>query len=181
MRLPISTFLLSAAGLFAIGSAHHAPNETLAAGLFAVGSTHHAPNGTDPSEVHFEPCKKGADNIFDVSTINLSPNPPQAGRNLDITVHGNLKQEAEAGSIMKVVIKSGLIPLLKLKFDFCEGVNTTCPVKAGDVTFSKGQWIDERVPTGWSYLIKVKVLGKDKKQWGCVKVPITVVDPPKSS
>lgn len=139
----------------------------------------------DPSQVPFKACKGKAMNesLFEIAEINLSPNPPQVGRNLDIAVRGHLKQDADEGSIMKVSIKTGALTSKKLEYDFCEGVNTTCPVEAGEVRFRKLQWIDPRIPTFLHYKLKVELFDKDdlRKALSCVLVPIKLARPPKSS
>lgn len=174
----------------------------VSAGLFAIASTRSVPlNATgatwiplddiigpdlvsnDTSEVSFSTCKgtSAEQSLFEVEEIHFSPNPPQTNRNLDITVRGHLKQDAEEGSIMKVSIKTGIVTLKRLRYDFCEGVNTTCPVKAGEVAFRKEQWIDRRIPTSWAYKIKVEVYSKEKQRLGCVDIPVKLSKPPKSS
>lgn len=165
--------LAAAAGLVGLGSARVRPIEDDLLRVDDVTSMDLLEDaGSAP--LPFEGCKNVnlKDSVFEINEIHLSPNPPKVGNNVLITVIGNLKEEAPEKSVVTVTIKRGAVKLTKLQYDFCEGVNTTCPVKAGDVTFSKKQWLDPRLPTKWKYNVKVGVATKDKQQLACVKVPI---------
>lgn len=159
-------------GLYGFASAHVLPrtNETIHLDDVAVLSN----MSNDLGKVQFSACKNTnvEQSTFEIKSIELTPNPPRVNGNVMIKVRGNLKENAEEGATMKISIKKGKLTLTKLKYDFCEGVGTSCPVKAGDVTFSKEQWIDKRIPTRWSYKVKVDMYTKDKTSMGCVEVPI---------
>lgn len=173
--------LIAAVGVLGLGSARVLPMEDdtlLVDDLTTLNLTNAS---LDEPDVPFEGCKKVIikDSIFEINKIQFSPNPPKVGQDVQITVKGNLKEEAPKDSIMTVKVKRGALKLTKLEYDFCEGVNTTCPVQPGDVLFSKAQFLDPRLPTNWKYNVFVEVKTKDKKQLACIKVPVRLA--PKDS
>lgn len=166
--------LAVAVGLCGFASAHVLPRTNEAIRLDDVVVFDNTTNDVDVDKVQFSPCKHTnlEQSTFQITSIELSPNPPRVNDTVLIKVRGHLKEDAEQGATMRIAIKKGGLTLTKLNYDFCEGVGTTCPVKAGDVTFSKKQWIDRRIPTRWSYRVKVDMFTKNKTPMGCVEVPV---------
>ncbi|RPD82023.1 hypothetical protein L226DRAFT_607227 [Lentinus tigrinus ALCF2SS1-7] len=74
--------------------------------------------------------------IVHVKSIQVSPDPPERGQDLTITVEGVADASVEDGAYADVTVKAGVIKLLQKEFDICEearNANTTiqCPVEKG--------------------------------------------------
>jgi len=86
----------------------------------------------------YEVCGLPSDPI-QISSIEVSPSPPQPGKDLTITVTGTAVEIIEEGAYADVLVKLGLVKLLKKRFDVCEearnnNVSVQCPVDKGTYT-----------------------------------------------
>ncbi|KAF9240851.1 hypothetical protein BU15DRAFT_61182 [Melanogaster broomeanus] len=57
---------------------------------------------------------------IEVKSLSVSPDPPQAGEDLTVTVSATAFKTIEDGATADVVVKLGLIKLLTKSFDVCE-------------------------------------------------------------
>lgn len=55
-----------------------------------------------------------------IESITVSPDPPEPGKNLTVTVEATANEVVEEGAYADVTVKLGLIKLLQKRFDVCE-------------------------------------------------------------
>ncbi|KAG0742039.1 hypothetical protein G6F57_006530 [Rhizopus arrhizus] len=84
-------------------------------------------------------CDKQPD-LLTIEYIRLNPEVPVKGKNLEIEFKGYLSEQVPEGTQVEIVVKLGLVQLLKRKFDFCDKIqeiDEKCPIPEGEVTFHK--------------------------------------------
>ncbi|QRV83309.1 hypothetical protein RhiJN_11325 [Ceratobasidium sp. AG-Ba] len=86
-----------------------------------------------------------------IKSIQVSPDPPQPGKDLTVTVAGKVQETIKEGAYADVVVKLGLIKLLKKTFDLCEearsaNVSVQCPVNPGDYTITHTVTLPKEIP-----------------------------------
>ncbi|KAJ7655915.1 ML domain-containing protein [Mycena rosella] len=73
---------------------------------------------------------------FHLKSLTVSPDPPVPGKNLTVTVTGDVLQPIQDGAYADITVKLGLIKLIQKTFDVCEearnaNVSVRCPVAKG--------------------------------------------------
>ncbi|KAJ3232636.1 Phosphatidylglycerol/phosphatidylinositol transfer protein [Chytriomyces hyalinus] len=92
--------------------------------------------------------------FLNITSLSVFPDPPQRGQDATITIVGNLKEDIQDGSKLKLLVKMGPIALTRQEVDICQELNQSgdaCPIKQGDVVFSKSFRIPAEVPNGKYY------------------------------
>ncbi|KAI9060176.1 hypothetical protein FKP32DRAFT_1679137 [Trametes sanguinea] len=74
--------------------------------------------------------------IVHIKSIQVSPDPPQRGEDLTVTVEGVADSQVEDGAYADVTVKVGVIKILQKEFDVCEeaskaNASVQCPVEKG--------------------------------------------------
>lgn len=72
---------------------------------------------------------------FELESISVSPDPPEPGKDLTITIQGKLAQPLQKGAYVELQVKLGLIRLVRKTLDLCaelEKMGVAIPVPAGD-------------------------------------------------
>jgi len=96
-------------------------------------------------------CSDNVPYLLDIDYIVLSPNPPLSGHSLTVNASGYLKETIEDGAYVNVIVKYGLITLIKTTIDLCEKVqdiDVKCPIQKGPVSIYKTVDIPKAVPPG---------------------------------
>jgi len=83
--------------------------------------------------------------LMESASVSLSPANIKAGDELVITIKGNLSETIDT-AMVKGQIKKGKIPIYNLDIDLC--TQTSCPIKAGPVSFEIKQTLPGFVPSG---------------------------------
>ncbi|PKX88812.1 uncharacterized protein P174DRAFT_67691 [Aspergillus novofumigatus IBT 16806] len=91
------------------------------------------------------------DDIIQLKSISLNPDPPSAGKPLEVKLTGTVTDIIGEGAYMDVVVKLGRIKILKTTFDICEtfrDYNTTiqCPVKPGSYEVTHTADLPREIP-----------------------------------
>lgn len=114
-----------------------------------------------------------------------------SGQTLSIKATGILKEDVEEGAYADIVVKYGLITLLKTQIDLCEEiqkVDLKCPLKAGKMTLTKDVELPKQIPPvclhdpfssntalyvmQGKYTVTADVLTKDKENITCLKAQV---------
>ncbi|KAJ7107852.1 ML domain-containing protein [Mycena epipterygia] len=95
-------------------------------------------------------CGLSSDPI-QIESISVSPDPPQPGQDLTVTVKGTVTDEIVEGAYADVTVKLGLIKLLQKEFGLCEEARTAnssiqCPVDKGTYTVSQTVALPAEIP-----------------------------------
>ncbi|PPQ88662.1 hypothetical protein CVT25_010238 [Psilocybe cyanescens] len=123
----------------------------------------------------WENCGLDTDPVQIIS-IQVSPDPPQPGKDLTVTVNASVEEEIVEGAYTDVTVKLGLVRILKKRFDVCEearNANATiqCPVETGPYTVVQTVALPKEIPKA---KFKVDVLGytADDEDMLCVKLTV---------
>ncbi|KAJ3212455.1 Phosphatidylglycerol/phosphatidylinositol transfer protein [Entophlyctis luteolus] len=121
-------------------------------------------------------CGDNSD-TFHPTTLAMSPDPPQRGQPLDVTVIGELDRRVEDGAYIKVVAKLGLVKLFQHanqgNLDLCEEsgkIGKPCPIEAGhQEVYHTVDKFPRELPPG-TYDVEARVFHGDGQQMSCVHV-----------
>lgn len=72
-----------------------------------------------------------------------------SGQTLSIKATGTLKEDVDEGAYADIVVKYGLITLLRTQINLCEEVQKVdmkCPLKAGKMTLTKDVELPKQIP-----------------------------------
>lgn len=81
--------------------------------------------------------------VLDIKEVKISPDIVQPGSELTIEASGTVMETVEEGAAATVVVKLGVVQLLRKTFDICneldkhkDDVELQCPIEKGDLTVS---------------------------------------------
>lgn len=101
-----------------------------------------------------------------------------SGKNLSIEASGYLSQEIKKNStiLLQVKIRVGgsSIPIINEEEDLCDqlgSINETCPIKKGNITFTRNVTLPEEIPKA-TYLVLADAYNEDKDRITCVKATV---------
>lgn len=99
-----------------------------------------------------------------------------SGKNLTINGSGQLKEDIEEGAKAHLIVKYGLITLIRQEVDFCEQVKKVdleCPLsKDKPLDLSKIVELPAQIPPG-KYTVEADVRTKDDDRITCLKAVVT--------
>jgi hypothetical protein len=127
-----------------------------------------------PGENPFVFCEAPDDYLLNLTKVDLDPNPPKAGHSLSISAEGKLSKTVRKGAKLHLIVKYGLITLIKTEEDLCDQLDNAdmpCPIKKGDVIFSKDENLPKQIPPG-DYTVEARVYTKEKEDITCLKASI---------
>ncbi|PPQ64423.1 hypothetical protein CVT26_002130 [Gymnopilus dilepis] len=86
-----------------------------------------------------------------IDSIHVTPDPPQPGQDLTVTVKGTVVEQIEEGAYADVTVKLGLVKLLQKRFDVCEearaaNASVQCPVEKGAYTVEQTVALPKEIP-----------------------------------
>ncbi|KAI0361208.1 hypothetical protein OH77DRAFT_1391654 [Trametes cingulata] len=89
--------------------------------------------------------------IVRIDSIQVTPDPPQRGEDLSITVQGVASQDVEDGAYADVTVKVGVIKILQKEFDICEeaskaNASIQCPVEKGTHKVTQTVTLPKEIP-----------------------------------
>ncbi|KIP12433.1 hypothetical protein PHLGIDRAFT_81580 [Phlebiopsis gigantea 11061_1 CR5-6] len=95
-------------------------------------------------------CGKPSDPVR-IKSIQVSPDPPQPGANMTVTVVGQANEQIEDGAYADVSVKVGRIQLIHREFDLCEEARNAhtdiqCPVEEGEYTVVHTVELPKEIP-----------------------------------
>ncbi|EAL21061.1 hypothetical protein CNBD4370 [Cryptococcus deneoformans B-3501A] len=92
-----------------------------------------------------------ATDAIQLKSIKVHPDPPVPGKNLTVTVEGDVLETIEEGAYVDVTVKLGLIKLLQKEFDVCDearhaNASVQCPVQPGPYTVTETVELPQEIP-----------------------------------
>ncbi|PLB34193.1 ML domain-containing protein [Aspergillus candidus] len=112
-----------------------------------------------------------AGDILQIGSVDLTPNPPLPGKTLTIEAKGVLRERIEKGAKVLLVVKYGLITLIRQTADLCDqlvNVDMKCPLEKGDMILTKKVDLPKQIPPG-KYSVHADVLTEDGKTITCLE------------
>jgi hypothetical protein len=119
-------------------------------------------------------CANPEDDILVINKVDLDPNPPSAGKTLNISAKGTLKEKIEEGAKVHLQVKYGLITLINQEADLCEyvsNVDLQCPLEEGETELTKSVDLPREIPPG-KYTVLADVKTKDDEKITCLTAQI---------
>jgi len=126
---------------------------------------------------NWENCTNGDESYgVDVTSIEISPDPPQKGEELNVTVSGIVKEVIEEGAYAYVKAKIGRIEILNKEYDICDEARNSdseiqCPVPEGDYTISQTAQLPKLIPPR-KYRVTVEGYTFDDAPLLCVNIDV---------
>ncbi|KAI8051352.1 ML domain-containing protein [Syncephalis plumigaleata] len=118
-------------------------------------------------------CSESTD-ILQIKEVELTPDPPHKGQTLYIKATGTFSEAVTQGSYAKVIVKYGLIQLIKQTYDLCENVsqaNISCPIGPGEITLERSVDLPKEIPPG-SYRVNAQIFTEDDRPITCLNAAI---------
>jgi hypothetical protein len=115
-------------------------------------------------------CGSNAD-ILRVTKVVLAPYPIRKGQSLSVSGQGELSEDVGPGAYVELVVKAGIVPLLKQKFDLCENApafGIKCPLAAGVQTLQLNEKIPGFLPSV-AINVEMKVYNDKGKRITCLE------------
>ncbi|KAK4993577.1 Phosphatidylglycerol/phosphatidylinositol transfer protein [Elasticomyces elasticus] len=112
--------------------------------------------------------------ILKIDHVNLSPNPPEAGKALNISAKGTLSEDIEDGAKVHLQVKYGLIRIINQEADLCEQVGQVdlkCPLKKGEMVLTTSVELPNEIPPG-KYTVLADVITKEKDTITCLEATV---------
>ena len=97
-----------------------------------------------------------------------------SGKDLVISAKGTVKKAIEAGAMVHVTVKYGLITIINQNIDLCEqvtNVDLACPIEEGDMVLSKNVSLPSQIPPG-KYNVFADVTSKDGDKITCLTAQV---------
>lgn len=109
--------------------------------------------------------------IVQIESLEISPDPPERGQNLTITVKGNATEQVEEGAYASVIISIGGIKLPPKEYDLCEearnaNASIQCPIEEGEHKVSETVELPKEIPA-WPISIHVQGYTADDRELTC--------------
>ncbi|EFC43965.1 predicted protein [Naegleria gruberi] len=116
-------------------------------------------------------CKRFSSQTLQISSLSISPDPPQAGNNLQVNLQGTLTSPMGTGATGTVEVQYAGTPMYSGPFDPCQflqGSNTPCPLAKGPTTLSVSQQITPMAPAGGPYQGTIIINDENKNVVTCI-------------
>jgi hypothetical protein len=129
-----------------------------------------------PLDWSYEVCEAG-ENSFEVTRLAISPDPPQRGQQLTVTVRGHLAKRVAEGSVLELEVRYMRIRLVKQRMDVCQELDKVenapeyCPIEAGDKDWRYSVELPQQVPPG-KYNIQLNLRDQDDQQVWCSTIDL---------
>ncbi|WOO77366.1 Phosphatidylglycerol/phosphatidylinositol transfer protein [Vanrija pseudolonga] len=117
-----------------------------------------------------------------IESISVSPDPPEPGKNLTVTVEATANEVVEEGAYADVTVKLGLIKLLQKRFDVCEearnaNASVQCPVQPGQYTVVQTVELPEEIPKA-KFVVNIRGYTVDEDDLACLDLVVDFVTTP---
>lgn len=135
-----------------------------------------APSLPKPLDWSYEVCEAG-ENSFEVTRLAISPDPPQRGQQLTVTLRGHLAKRVAEGSVLELEVRYMRIRLIKQRMDVCQELDKVenapeyCPIEAGEKDWKYSVEMPQQAPPG-KYNIQLNLRDQDDQQVWCSTIDL---------
>ncbi|PCH33783.1 hypothetical protein WOLCODRAFT_135322 [Wolfiporia cocos MD-104 SS10] len=114
--------------------------------------------------------------LVHIQDIQITPDPPQKGKDMTVTVVGTADSEIEDGAYADVVVKVGAIKLLQKEFDVCEearnaNASIQCPVAEGHHKVTHTVALPKEIPPA-IFNVNIRAYTVEDEDLACVDIGI---------
>jgi hypothetical protein len=122
------------------------------------------------------------DDIIQIQSIDVSPDPPQPGEDLTVTVSAYVTEIIEEGAYADVTVKLGLVKILQTQLDICEearkaNASIQCPVETGEYTVSETIALPKEIPPA-KFVVNVRGYTVDDDDMLCLNLKANFMKKP---
>ncbi|KAI9631962.1 ML domain-containing protein [Dioszegia hungarica] len=115
-----------------------------------------------------------ATDLIQLKSFVVSPDPPQPGKNMTVTVEADVLDRIEEGAYVDVTVKLGLVKLLQKTFDVCEearnnNASVQCPVEAGPYKVTQTVELPREIPHA-KFVVSVRGYSVDDEDLVCLNL-----------
>ncbi|KAI0715204.1 ML domain-containing protein [Earliella scabrosa] len=112
------------------------------------------------------------EHLVHVKSIAISPDPPQRGKELTLTVIGVADEDITDGAYADVVVKTGPIKILQKEFDVCEearnaNASIQCPVEKGTHKVVQSVTLPKEIPPA-KFTVNIRGYTDDDEDMLCM-------------
>ncbi|TFY52737.1 hypothetical protein EVJ58_g9846 [Rhodofomes roseus] len=128
-----------------------------------------------PGDWSWKDCG-GPSHLIRIDDIAITPDPPQKGQEMSVTVKGTAKDQIEDGAYVDVVVKVGAIKILQKEFDVCEearnaNASIQCPVQEGKHEVTQTVDLPKEIPPA-PFKVSIRGYTVDDEDLACVDIEI---------
>jgi len=121
----------------------------------------------------FADCGEPND-VIQIESFIVSPDPPQPGKNLTVTVIAQANGVIADGAYADVTVKLGLVKLLNKRFDLCQEARNAdtqvqCPVEPGPYTVVHTVALPKEIPPA-KFTVAVRGYTVDEDPLMCANI-----------
>lgn len=99
------------------------------------------------------------DDIFTMNSLNMTPSQLVQGKNVELSLSGDLKKSISGDEYVNILVKLNAIPLYNKTQPLCDLLGELedfkCPVSKGHIEYSHEQKIPKSIPVGF-YRIELR-------------------------
>jgi len=112
--------------------------------------------------------------VIQIESLTISPDPPEPGKNLTVTVSATATERIEKGATADVTVKIGLVKLLTKTLDICDeaekaNADIQCPVEEGHHTVVQTVALPKEIPPA-KFLVSVRAYTVDEDDLACADI-----------
>jgi hypothetical protein len=116
-------------------------------------------------------------NTFHISHFDISPDPPQTGQPLTVTLSGYLNKHVMEGSVLELEVNYHRIRLIKKTMDICQELVKVknapeyCPIQPGEKVWDYTLDMQQKIPSG-KYNIYLNLRDQNENQIWCANIKL---------
>ena len=134
-------------------------------------------SGTN-STIPFFSCGSATD-LLNITHFQIDPFPVHPGKNVSVSVAGNLSEQLQNGTIINIMAAMGPIRILNATKDLCYELAknniSSCPIKQGSFNFT-GDWLVPKTLPEIELRLTVRAKTPEGKQVACIDGLVAVED-----
>ncbi|KDQ63665.1 hypothetical protein JAAARDRAFT_148241 [Jaapia argillacea MUCL 33604] len=117
-----------------------------------------------------------------IESISVTPDPPKPGEDLTVNVKAIVVEDVAEGAYADVVVKLGLVQLLKKRFDVCEearnaNASVQCPVSAGPYDITQTVALPREIPQA-KFTVAVRGYTAEEDDMLCLNLKVDFMKKP---
>ncbi|KAF8198922.1 ML domain-containing protein [Pholiota molesta] len=117
-----------------------------------------------------------------IESITVSPDPPEPGQDMTVTVKGTAREVIEDGAYADVTVKLGLIKILQREFDVCEearnaNASVQCPVEKGTYVVKQTVALPKEIPKA-KFTVDIQGYTANDDDMLCLKLTVDFMKKP---
>merc|ERR1712048_957950 len=132
--------------------------------------------GVGGEEARVEVLQRGRGGVRNkLDKVVMTPDPAQAGKDINVTINGNIEREIKGGKL-ELQVLFHKVPVYKETDELCDRVVTECPTKGGDWVINAVQKLPSFTLPG-SYELEVTATDEAGTELVCLVMAFDIQQP----